>query len=230
MTKNQAAKKIQKAFRKYKGRKAALTKKQQSAVAAIAKKTVFKQAETKSYIAYRNMAPFDSAYAVLRLNWPIANGTGDVAIIGEKMHLTNIRFRCNIYKTNLTNNVTRLCRLLVIRSKQNLGSGTSPTVITTTDVMRNPTNSKVTLDHVDLHKVDLLYDKTLTIDKNVETGINLQRPFEFNIPINRDEYLDPSTGNLKHGDYYIVYASYDGSLTSSPTGFDFTYALNFKDL
>lgn len=228
---NMAARKVQKAFKAYKLRKAKFTKPQQAAVAAIAKRTVFKAAETKSYINTRSHLPLDGNYTALNLNWPLAQTTSDVGIIGEKMHLKNIRFRFVADINNVSNSTTKLCRVVIFRRAGTpIAAGASPVLITPTDVFRNPADPKVTLAHVDTHKVDVLYDYQFTLNKMIESNIFQQKVWECNIPINRDEYYNPVDGTLKNGDYYILYGAWDNSLTGNPSRLTYTYALNFKDL
>lgn len=198
-------------------------------VAKIAKKVVMKAAETKSSLTNYNMTPVDGVWVANNLTFPIGQGSTGEDVIGEKIYLKSINIRGNIYLANQNSGATTISRMVVFRSKQNLTTGT--TAITATDLVRSPASTNPQQHHIDLHKVDLLYDTTFAMTPVVANGQVVQQPFSFTIPINKTHYFDSdNSGLLKDKQYYFAFVAYNGIIVSPAAGCTITVAVNFKDL
>lgn len=198
-------------------------------VAKIAKKVVMRAAETKSSLTSYNVTPIDGAWSVSNLSFPIGQGDTAEDVIGEKVHMKSLNIRGNIYVQNNNAGTTTIARLVVFRSKQNLT--TSSATITATDLVRATASTNPQQHHIDLHKVDLLYDTTLVLTPQVANSQTIQQPFVINIPVNKTHYFDSdNSGLFKDKQYYLGFVGYNGIIVSSPAGCTFTAAVNFKDM
>lgn len=197
-------------------------------VAKIARAVTLRTSETKSYYSTYTTSPLDDNYVAQNLIYPISQGAGSENIVGEKMFLKNIRLKgfMQINQPNATT-TTRCARIIVFATKKQLTN--SQTIITDTDLVRTGGASSSLCEHVDLHKVDLLYDNTWTLTQNLANQIETI-PFNINIPINKTVYFDAdNSGYLKNKNYYVAFCGRDGGLTSNPVLFVHNYAVNFKD-
>lgn len=201
----------------------------QQQVAKIAKKVVMRAAETKSSLTSYAVTPLDAIWSVSNLSFPIGQGDTAEDVIGEKIMMKSINIRGNIYTQNNNAGTTTLCRVVVFRSKQNLT--TSSASITATDLVRATAAGNPQQHHIDLHKVDLLYDTSFALTPQVGNSQVIQQPFVINIPINKTHYFDSdNSGLFKDKQYYLGFVGYNGIVVSSPAGCTFTAAVNFKDL
>lgn len=210
-----------------------LTTVQKKAVATIAKKVTYKVAETKSAlntgIAYSH---FDDAVYAQNLNFFLAQGISSEQIVGEKFYMKNIHIKGSFSNINssISGNGTLTWRLAIIRTKKALTSSTLQ--ITGTDVFRNSTTQIASLGMIDLHKVDLIYDKIHTISQPNISNANQNVPFDINVQINKTHFLDlDNSGYLKDKNYYLVSSCHKADGVAQNTGFiRFQYSLNFKDM
>lgn len=198
-------------------------------VTKIAKKVVMRAAETKSSLTNYNTTPVDGVWSASNLTFPIGQGSTAEDVVGEKIFIKSINVRGNIYLQNANNGATTITRLVVFRSKQNLTTGTA--AITSTDLVRSPVATNPQQHHIDLHKVDLLYDTTFSLTPEIANAQVMQQPFSFTIPVNKTHYFDSdNSGLLKDKQYYMAFVGYNGIIVSSPAGCTFTVAVNFKDM
>lgn len=220
---NLAARTLQRAWRK----KKAAPVKTTSQIAKIARAVTLRAAETKSYLTgISNTNQGDNATRVWNLNYNISQGSGSTNVLGEKVHLKSIRIQGQIFSNTSSNTATKVVRMVVFRTKKALSAG-SAIDITATDLYRN--NGLPGQNHVDLHKVDLLYDSILTLTPQMTNQV-VTRPFKINIPINRTEYFDDdNSGYFKNKNYYLAIQHHDGNALAPPTTMYFSYAVNFKD-
>lgn len=197
-------------------------------VATIAKKVVMKSAETKSFLGNSGtIAPLDTIYNVQNLIFPIAQGLSAENIIGEKLHILNMRIRLNMFTTNNSNNITKYARVVCFAIKKPLTN--TNTTITASEIFRVPLGANPTQHHVDLHKVDLLYDNVFTLVPQVAAQ-TVQRFVQIPININKSvTFESDNSGYLKNKNYYLAVMGQDGSSISSPVTFTYTYSVNFKD-
>lgn len=201
----------------------------QQQVAKIAKRVVMKAAETKSSLTSYSVTPLDGVWNASNLSFPIGQGDTAEDVIGEKIHLKSINIRGSLYTANNNAGISTICRLVVFRSKQTLT--TSSAAITSTDLVRSPAATNPQQHHVDLHKVDLLYDTTLCLTPQVANNQVIQQPFNIVIPVDKTHYFDTdNSGLFKDKQYYLGFVGYNGIIVSSPAGCTFTVAMNFKDL
>jgi len=203
-------------------------------VAAIARRVTMKAAETKSYLQNSFLDPVDDLIGCQNLIYPISQGTGAGSIIGEKLYIKNIRIKGRLYSNTATNKNSKLCRIIVFRTKKQL-TNTSTNSILSSDLFQNSVGGLAAKGHVDLHKVQLLVDKTFTIhmdlgDVTGTAGYRKQIPWEINVPVNRTEYFDQdNSGYLKSSNIYLAYTASDGSATLNPAVCEYSWAVNFKD-
>lgn len=201
----------------------------QAQVSKIAKKVVLKAAETKSSLTSYSMTPLDGVWAASNLNFPIGQGDTAEDVIGEKVYLKSINIRGNIYIATPEAGITTLARVVVFRTKQNLTTSTAS--ITATDLVRSPASTNPQQHHIDLHKVDLLYDSTFALTPQVSATQVIQQPFNIVLPINKTHYFDSdSSGLFKDKQYYVGYVGYNGNVLANAAGCTFTAAINFKDM
>lgn len=198
-------------------------------VVKIAKKVVMRAAETKSSITNYSVSPLDGQWNASNLSFYINQGSTAEDVVGEKIFLKSINIRGSIFTQNPNAGIPTQCRLVLFRTKQNLTTGS--TIITSSDLVRNPVPTNPVQHHIDLHKVDLLYDTTITLTPQVANTQVIQKDFVINVPVNKTHYFDTDTSGLfKDKQYYLAVVGYNGIIVSSPAGFQFTAALNFKDM
>lgn len=222
-----------KAFRTRARRKAktpvAVTKKQ---VVKIAKAAVMKSAETKSYLASYSIIPADNTWNVQNLIYPISQGDTAEQIEGEKLFIKNIRFNGFVAINNpASTSTTRQYRMVVFATKKPLTNSSSG--ITVTDLVRAGGSANSMCQHIDLHKVDLLYDRKFSLTQAL-SGQTVTRPFMLNVPINKTCYFEAdNAGYLKDKNYYMALVASDGfggSAGTAPVKFEYTWTVNFKDI
>lgn len=212
--------KTRKSFRKVVG-------KSDKHIMAVAKKAVMQVAETKSYLNNNSSSVLlDNTTYATNLIYGMSQGTTAETYIGEKIHLQSIRLKGFLY-TSITSANTKMFRITVIRTKKALTSSSSFAAITGTDVYRP--YSFIPQAHVDLHKVDSLYDRIYTLQPQISSGV-VQQPFDIRVKINRKETWDAdNSGYLKNKNYYLVVTGYDTSGASYPVSCVCEWAVNFKD-
>jgi len=210
-----------------------LTQVQKKAVTTIAKKVTYKVAETKSALnpnlAYSH---FDDAIYAQNLNFFMAQGSNSEQIVGEKFFLKNINIKGSFSNINstITGNGTLTWRLAIIRTKKQLTS--TALSVSPLDIFRTNTVQQASVGMIDLHKVDLIYDKVHQISQPNLINTNQNVPFNINVQINKTHFLDQdNSGYLKDKNYYLISTCHKADSISQNTGFiRFQYVLNFKDL
>jgi len=206
----------------YKGRK----------LAKFVKRVIYKAAETKSYLNYSELIPINNQTDVKNLIFFMNQGTNAEQIVGEKFHLKNIRIQGSFLSVNAKNS-TKSGRIIVFKTKKPLTNDALAN-LPLTDLFRSG-GSNIRMDqHVDVHKVDLLFDKTYRLTPNVE-GMEMQKQFKINIKLNKDEYFDAdNSGYLKKGNYYLAFTTFDPGCVPevAPSGLScrYTFAINYKDI
>lgn len=188
-------------------------------------------AETKSLltmVSQGNIFP-DTVYAQ-NLNSYISQGITSESIIGEKLFIKNIhlKLRLSSFNNAIATNGRLNYRLLVIKTKKALT--TTYTTITGTDVFRNASDA-ATLGHVDLHKVDLLYDRKGSIVQPNQQNVNEQISVDINIPVNRTHWFDTDNGGyFKDKNYYLIWTATKPDTPAANIGFmSSAWSVNFKD-
>lgn len=198
------------------------------AVARIARSVTLKAAETKSYFAGYNLTPLDNSWNAQNLIYPIAQGSNAENVIGEKMFLKNIRFKGWAAIANgSTTTATRIARMVVFATKKALTN--SSVLITTSDLCRTGGLNYAPAAHIDLHKVDVLYDNAFELTPGIANQ-SVTRHFDINVPINKTVFFDAdNSGYLKNKNYYMAIVGYDGNGVNAPVQFTYNFAVNFKD-
>jgi len=121
-------------------------------------------------------------------------------------------------------------RAVIFRSKNQITNGTTTLIPVTTQLMRAPAPGAVASQHVDLHKVDLLYDQTWVLGPTAGSNQKLRHAFQVNLQINKTHYFDSdNSGIFKDKQYYMAFVAQNGGVPS-PGFLDFEVAMNFKDL
>lgn len=200
-------------------------------VRKITRSELLKSAETKS--AYNNFATAtvnnEQTYAY-NLNYFIQQGASAENVIGEKVYIKNINLRG--YFSSTTGSEALIGRMLLIRTKTPLGAALINA--TSTDIFRSTLSRRAALSHVDLHKVDLLFDKTFTMNAPGVSGIARVKDFQINVPINKTHYFDAdNSGYFKDKNYYLVWTVFRPDLTTGSTSqvgdMSCAWTVNFKD-
>lgn len=214
-------------------------------MAKIAKSVVLRQAETISPINNFEFSPNYNELATRNLNYFVSQGDTSYQIHGEKVMLKNIHMKVRLFWNGgisvgvTVGNSDRIIRVLVYKTKTPLTSSYGSS-ITKSEVFRQESGTTSTLlattGHVDLRKVTLLYDKSITFRaRDMITTANVSgmlKDLDINIPLNKVEYFDGDTsGYFKTGNYYFS-VIYDDTIASSLAGFTVScqYAMNVKDL
>lgn len=202
-------------------------------VAKIAKKVVMKAAETKSSLTNYGINPLDGIWNAVNLSFPIGQGDTAEDVIGEKIFLKSINLRISVFTQNNNAGTTSIGRVVVFRSKSQIcTSSTAVLTTSTTELTRSPVNTSAPhTAHIDLHKVDLLFDQSFTLTPQVANTQTIQHTMNAVIPIGKTHYFDSdNSGLFKDKQYYLGVVGYNGILVSSPLGFTASCAMNFKDL
>lgn len=197
-------------------------------VAQIAKRVTLKQSETKSAISSNFLDPLDNNYQVQNLVYFITQGDDGDDMIGKKMHVNNIRINGFIQHTN-NGSASKFCRIVVFRTKSPLTA--TKTNLTKTDLFRSGGTTYVPTDHIDLHKVDVLLDKRITVTPTISGTVRQGNQVAMNVRIDKDEWFDAdNSGYLKGKNYYVAFGCYSGEGgVTAPAAFTYTWAVNFKD-
>lgn len=211
-----------------------LTKTQIKAVATIAKKTVGKAVETKSYYgSHTSSAIYGSYLYAKNLIYSMSQGYNSETYIGEKLWVKNIHIKGILAFDSATASVrAKLFRLLVVRATKLLTSGSGS--ITETEIFRSGSSNLAVMPacyHTDIHKVDVLYDSgAKTINESFDSNVPIY-PFDLNIRINKNLHMDAdNSGVFKGGDYYFIWCAEDLSGALVPAAkIAFDYTVNYKD-
>lgn len=222
-----AARKIQQAFRARRTKKVTTV----AQVAKIARQVTLRAAETKSYISSNLVLnPLDGEWRVQNLIFNIPQTGTAEGVIGEKLFITNMRFRATVglQQPSLAGLPTRYGRVVIFKTKKPLTN--SSIAITATDLVRAPASTLTLNNHIDLHKVTLLRDFTFKMPLQNTAGQLVLQQFDFNIPVNKTEYFDAdNSGYLKNMNYYLAYTAYDGNGVAQVAPMSYQYSVNFKD-
>lgn len=197
------------------------------------KRIVGGMAETKSYLGAISMVPLEDTVRCTNLLYNISQGTAKDDVVGLKYHIKNIRFHGYIYNTASANiNYNGAGRIIVFRDKNKLTS--SSTTLSASDLLRvSGTNAYYAMTgHVDLAKVDLLYDELFELTQPTSTA-RISVPVRINIPINKTVNMDTdASGWVKDKNIYMAFLYYtgEGDIASASFGLIGDYAVNFTDL
>lgn len=198
---------------------------------AIAKKVVQGEAETKSTVNNVVTTLTGDAVYALNLLYVLQQGTTAEALIGEKFHLKNIYSRINYVQANSATASTgdSFLRVMMVRTKKPLTA--SGSLITATDVFRGATSRYASLGFVDLHKVDLVYDKTFHIPVCELVNQDNSKYITINKKINKTLTFDlDNSAYVKDKNYYLIYTAHKADNNGNGIGtFRFQWSLNFKD-
>lgn len=201
-------------------------------VSAIAKKAVYKVAETKSPIQIRTSDLFNDLVYAQNVTFAIGQGNTSFAIEGKKFHIKNITVKGRIYSYNTATptNSNLHFRFLLIRTKKALTNTFG--AIAADDVFRGTTNEVATVGHVDLHKVDLIKDYSTKVLPTPIGSTGTSNSFSMNIPINKTVTVDTENGGyLKDSNYYIITTCYKADNPAANVGaLRMQWATNYKDI
>lgn len=207
--------------------KAPFTKSQTSAIAKIAKKVDLRLAETKSFISTSTRSATSDIWYASNLIYPITENTGNENVIGEKMYITNMKFRVSFVSATARTSTPQFLRVAVVKAKKDFTN--SHSAITNTDLIRSPAAAQTADDFIDQHKVIKLKD--LCRSFNPQTASGASTFWEFTVPVNRTEYfLIDNGGYFMQGNYYLCLQATDFSGINTCGTFSFTWTVNFKDM
>jgi len=206
------------------------------AMTAIAKSVLNKETETKSMLKKSlNIQHFPDTVYALNLNAPLLQGISSEQVIGEKIHLKNIHLKLLITAINSTgaSNQNLIFRTLVVRTKKALTVTQSSVAFD--DIFRggteSPTFDRASLAMVDLHRVDLLYDKTHVFSQPNQANVDVEKPVDIQIKINKNHMIDTDNGSyFKDKNYYLITTCHKNDLTAVNVGLlNVAWTLNFKN-
>lgn len=197
------------------------------------KKVIHKQSETKSYldnVSGQNLYN-DFVYAQ-NLNYGISQGVNSEQIIGEKLFVKNIRVKGQVTSLCGTtpSNGQLAYRVLIVRTKKALTSSWS--AVTFSDIFRGSTTAVASRAMVDLHKVDVIYDKTKIIGQPNNSAVAMMSHVDFNIKINKNHFCDQdNSGYFKDKNYYLIITAHkeDSGVLANVGYLRATWTVNFKD-
>lgn len=198
-----------------------------------ARKVVLGLSETKSYYRTNFLAtPVDTLLGCYNLAYALQQGDDAENYLGKKIWVKDLSVRMSI-STNTTNTIQKRARVVVFMSKQQITNLVSNSV-TTNFLFRNITvGGDSTNAHVDLAKVDLLYDKVVSLPINTEGGTHTKtfKNLVFKVPFNKTlTYDENNSGIFKDKQLYMGVTAFDGNGTTAPCVFDLYYTINFKDV
>lgn len=197
------------------------------------KKVVYGVAETKSFIANAAFNLADGSVYAINLNFPLIQGSNAENIVGEKLFLKNIYVKGEMFQVNsaTVSNLPSYQRVLIIRTKKPLTN--TNVSITPTDVFRlgTATNRWSTNGMVDLHKVDLLYDKLIYFGQPNQANTDQFRAVTINKKVDRTHYVDTDNGGyFKDKNYYMIICNDKNTAQAGNSGsIRISWAMNFKD-
>lgn len=226
-----------KSYRRFKKRRRS-TKKLKRVIRSVARDML----EMKSgYATYAQGMRQGIVYA-RNINHFLAQGTQANQMTGEQYWLKNIHWRGR-FATNYSAvapaesspNTPTAFRLLVVRTKKQLTAGVSE--IAAADVFRSEgTLTDITRMHVDFHKVDLLYDKTIIVNPGTSDTSNYTiHQLDKVLRINKKCVAESeNSGWLKSKNYFFIFAAKNLYLPYDSPGtigwLDIDYTLNIKDM
>lgn len=203
------------------------SKDQAKAIVRIAKKVDFATAETKSYLGTSARSAVSDFWYASNLTYPIAQGTASTNVLGEKMYITNLKFRIFYLANPSLVGVPQIIRVAVVKAKQDFTN--SHSAITAADVIRSPAATNSFPDFLDDHKIKIIrqYSRAL----NSGNDFPQVTVMELNVPIKRTEYIQVDNGGyFMTGNYYLLLNATDFSGVNTAGTFNFSWTVDFKDM
>lgn len=209
-----------------------------SSVAKIAKNVMMKVTETKSAMNSFDFGLQMGMTHCFNLLYFMNQGDSAVKVIGEQIFLKSVNIKGFFYSHFNYKSFPSYVKVVIIKTKDKLSAG-SLSAITASDVFRSEAYPSHPLrDHVDLHKVDLLYDRTFKLPADNTGAATLYNSKRFNksLKINKKltwdaEGLSGLSGYLKDKNIYIVFQAFTPGATALDTLIEggMSYSVNFKD-
>jgi len=211
-------------------------------VKKLVKQAMTDLSETKSFIHTNTMTLNQNVPRVESIMGLMAQGDDAADIIGEKLFIKNIRVRGQLLWVGgllpAESNTQRIVRIVVFHTKTKLT--TTQTALTVSELFRQDTpgtdgNNLAAKAHIDLHKVDLLYDKLIVIQNRDQPTTAAVAPkivpFSFNLKINKTKYVEDENASYhKDGMYYMAIVYDDTQASIGGIVAQYTMATNFKDM
>lgn len=222
-----------------KKRRSKLKKITKSSVARIAKNVMMKATETKSAMnSFSGTLRHEFTFAK-NLLYFMNQGTNATSVVGEQIFLKTINIKGYFVTAPSYKSFPVFVRVVIIKTKKALVTS-GLTSITSSDVFRSETGTDVALrSHVDLHKVDLMYDRTFKLpNEGLDTGATIFNTKRFNktLKINKKitwdaEGVSGLSGFLKDKNIYMVFQAFIPGATIGDNLCDanMTYSVNYKD-
>lgn len=207
-----------------------ITRESAKAMAQIAKKVVFREAETKSALLTWDQTLFDDLAYGLNLTHAIAQGTGVQQRIGQKINLKNFYIKGKLTAINnaTVGNGTTLFRLMIVKSDQEITI--SNATLTKSDIFRGTTNNVSSRGFPDLSKISVVYDRQFLMKADIQNA-NEHIPFTLNKKIGKKVFFNQdSQSYLKSDQYYLLITASKTDGSAANCGFlNCQIAINFKD-
>lgn len=198
-------------------------------IATIAKKTLMKVAEAKSYgdIHFRNAT--DDFFYYKNLISDIPQGSTSANRSGEQIFIKNLTINWSTlgYNTS-TFSGDKICRIIIFETREALGltNGT----LSQSALFRDYSTGNASNGMIDFHKVKLLKDsKHLHVCQTV--GVNTLKYGKMVIPYNKKvTFTQDSTGTyMKDKNLYVGFGYYSNAGLLAFVDFNFKTSITFND-
>lgn len=201
-----------------------------------AKKVLLGLSETKSYIRNEwQLTPNNGLVGVYNLCFGLAQGDDAENYLGKKIWIKDISVRASgiVVKTNTSQ---KKIRVVVFKSKVQITNAAIANGVPQDICFRqgSPVAGDPTNYHVDLNKVDLLFDKLYYPPVSTEGGVHTRTysDINFKVKLNQEFFFDNNnSGIFKDKQIYMAVMGFDGDVSAGgPILFDLYYTVNFKDM
>lgn len=220
--------------RKYVPRKrptAALTNKR---IAAVAKRTLLKQTETKKHQVEMIEYVINSLAAVPNHSLcSIGQGTGYAQRVGHKIKCTGFAIQGQVRQNNFTSGNQTLVRMVVIRFKNN--NANPPADLLENDANNQPVSPddlRSIYRRINMDSYEVLKDKTFILGGQ-NGNLPATKVFKMWIPFNREMRYD-STGTVapNYNKVHVVAFARDAGNDNVAPNVDFSYcsSMYYKDI
>lgn len=198
---------------------------------AVVKSVLNRELETKSAMARITASSITEGllYAANIGAAAVTQGSQAQQIVGEKMFLKNLHLKMNLISSSAA--VPKTFRVMVVASKDKLTNSTNFSLQTNSSILRpDVLPGDLTLGHIDLHRVDVLYDHTFAFNPTLSASDAQRRDLTIRIPINKSVYAESENGSyFKNKNYYLAVTSYQSGALAVPVSLDAVLAVNFRD-
>ena len=199
------------------------------------KKVITKTAETQSFIGSHSQQIINDEAYVHNLWGAITQGDSAEQVTGEKIMMLNnhIRLQLTMYNNSTTvSNEAGTFRVMVIATKDKLSP--SVTLLSPASLcFRGTLDNLACRGHLDLHKLDVLYDKTIAFDQPNQANTSTSKPLVIKLKHNKTKFFETDGASyFKDKQVYLLYTftKSDPSLVVTTANLSYQWTSNFKDI